>query len=42
MSFINDIIKTSGNEFAGLVEDGLEGSDVKGFVDTGSICISML
>jgi len=42
MSFIDDIIKTSGNEFAGLVEDGLEGSDVKGFVDTGSYAFNAL
>jgi RecA/RadA recombinase len=36
MSFLNNIIKASGNEYASTVDDGLEFSDVKDYVDTGS------
>lgn len=34
--FLKNIIKQSGNKFASVVEDGLDGSDVTGFTDTGS------
>jgi RecA/RadA recombinase len=33
--FLSSIVKSSGNKFASLVSDGLQGSDVSGFVDTG-------
>ena len=33
--FLSSIVKTSGNKFASLVSEGLQGSDVHGFVDTG-------
>ena len=42
MSFLNDIIKNSGNEYACTVEDGIDGSDVKGFIDTGSYAFNAL
>ena len=34
--FFKDIIKTTGNEYAALASDGIEGADVDNFVDTGS------
>ena len=34
--FLKDIIKSSGNEYAGIAAEGIEGSDVTGFIDTGS------
>jgi RecA/RadA recombinase len=42
MSFLKNIIKESKNEFASIVEDGIEGSDIKGFVDTGSYSFNAL
>lgn len=40
--FLNNIIKTSGNKFASIVDDGIEGSDVTGFTDTGSMMFNAL
>jgi len=40
--FLNKIIKTSGNKFASVVQDGLDGSDVAGFTDTGSMMFNAL
>jgi len=40
--FLKDIIKNSGNEYAGIAEDGIEGSDVTGFVNTGSFAFNAL
>lgn len=34
--FLKEIIKTTGNEYANLVEDGVESGDVENFIDTGS------
>ena len=34
--FFKDIIKTTGNEYAALASDGIEGADVNTFIDTGS------
>ena len=34
--FLKDIIKTTGNEYAALVSDGVEAGDVDSFIDTGS------
>ena len=42
MSFLNDLIKSSGNEFASIVEDGLEGADINNFIDTGSYSLNSL
>ena len=33
--FLSSIVKSSGNKYASLVSEGLQGSDVGGFVDTG-------
>ena len=40
--FLNTIIKTSGNKFASIVDDGLDGSDVTGFTSTGSMMLNAL
>jgi len=40
--FLKDIIKSSGNEYAGVASEGIEGSDVTGFVDTGSYAFNAL
>jgi RecA/RadA recombinase len=42
MSFLNDLIKESGNQYAGMIEEGIEGSDVRGFIDTGSYAFNAL
>ena len=42
MSFLNDIIKVSGNEYASTVHEGLDGSDVSGYMDTGSYILNAL
>jgi RecA/RadA recombinase len=41
-NFLKDIIKSSGNEYAGIVSEGIEGSDVTGFIDTGSYAFNAL
>ena len=41
-NFLNDIIKSSGNEYAGIASEGIEGSDVTGFIDTGSYAFNAL
>lgn len=41
-TFLDDIIKTSQNQYASVVSDGLEGADVRGFVDTGSYSFNAL
>ena len=40
--FLKDIIKTTGNEYAALVSDGVEGADVNSFIDTGSYIFNAL
>jgi len=40
--FLKDIIKTTGNEYAALVADGIEGADVGSFYDTGSHILNAL
>jgi RecA/RadA recombinase len=42
MSFLDSIIKDSGNEYASIVSEGVDGSDVTGFVDTGSLIFNGL
>ena len=42
MSFLESIIKDSGNEYASIVEEGVEGSDITGFIDTGSYTLNAL
>jgi len=41
-NFLNDIIKSSGNEYAGVASEGIDGSDVTGFIDTGSYAFNAL
>lgn len=35
MSFLNDVVKDIGNEYAGVVSEGVAAGDVTSFVDTG-------
>ena len=42
MNFLKQIIKESRNKFAGVVEDGIDGADVSGFIDTGSYAFNAL
>jgi len=42
VNFLKQIVKESGNKFACIVEDGIEGADVAGFVDTGSFAFNAL
>jgi len=39
---LNELIKESGNQYAGMIEDGIEGSDIRGFIDTGSYAFNAL
>jgi len=41
-NFLKDIIKTTGNEYAALVSDGVEAGDVENFIDTGSYIFNAL
>ena len=36
MSFLTDVAKEIGNEYAGLVSDGVSAGDSADFIDTGS------
>tara|TARA_R100000231_G_C5320087_1_gene163142 strand:+ start:63 stop:1100 length:1038 start_codon:yes stop_codon:yes gene_type:complete len=38
--FLKEIIKTTGNEYANLLEDGVESGDVENFIDTGSYILN--
>jgi len=40
--YLKNIIKMSGNKYASVVNDGLDGSDVGGFVNTGSYILNAL
>ena len=40
--FLKQVIKEVGNEYASIVEDGIEGSDVENFIDTGSYILNAL
>ena len=42
MSFIKDLIKSSGNEYASLVSEGVAAGDVDSFIDTGSYIFNAL
>jgi len=42
MSFIKDLVKASGNEFANIVADGVQAGDVDSFVDSGSYIFNAL
>lgn len=40
--FLKDIVKTTGNEYAAIVSDGVEAGDVESFIDTGSYIFNAL
>ena len=40
--FLGKILKTSGNEYASVVSDGVDGSDVTGYIDTGCYMFNAL
>ena len=40
--FLKSIIKEVGNEYASIVEDGVEAGDVDSFIDTGSYIFNAL
>ena len=42
MSFIKDLVKASGNEYANIVAEGVAAGDVDSFVDTGSYIFNAL
>ena len=42
MSFIKDLVKSTGNEYAGVVSDGVAAGDVDSFIDTGSYIFNAL
>ena len=42
MDFLKDIAAKAGNEYAGLVADGVEAGDVDNFIDTGSYIFNAL
>jgi len=42
MSFLKDLVKSSGNEYASVVSDGVAAGDVDSFVDTGSYIFNAL
>ena len=42
MSFIKDLVKSTGNEYASVVADGVAAGDVDSFVDTGSYIFNAL
>ncbi len=42
MNFLKDVAKEIGNEYAGLVSDGVAAGDTSGFIDTGSYIFNAL
>ena len=40
--FLKDVIKQVGNEYASIVDDGVEAGDVDSFIDTGSYILNAL
>ena len=42
MGFLDSVIKESGNEFAGLVSEGVAAGDITNYVDTGSYILSLI
>jgi RecA/RadA recombinase len=42
MDFLKDLIKESGNKYGSIVNEGIAGSDIRGFVDTGSYIFNAL
>ena len=42
MSFLNDVVKDIGNEYASIVSDGIAAGDVSNFIDTGTYIFNAL
>ena len=42
MSYLKNLIKVTGNEFASIVEEGVAAADVSGYIDTGSYIFNAL
>ena len=42
MNFLQDVAKEIGNEYAGLVSDGVAAGDTSGYIDTGSYIFNAL
>ena len=42
MSYLKNLVKTTGNEFASIVEEGVQAADVSGYIDTGSYIFNAL
>tara|TARA_Y100000004_G_C8952768_1_gene429363 strand:- start:514 stop:1626 length:1113 start_codon:yes stop_codon:yes gene_type:complete len=42
MSYLNDLVKVTGNEYASIVEEGVGTGDVTHFIDTGSYALNAL
>ena len=42
MSYLKNLIRTTGNEFASIVEEGVQAADVSGYIDTGSYIFNAL
>ena len=40
--FLKDIVKDSKNDYASIVDDGVEAGDVQGYIDTGSYAFNAL
>ena len=41
-NIFSDLIKEAGNEYAALVDDGIEAGDVTGYIGTGSYALNAL
>ena len=42
MSYLKNLVKTTGNEFASIVKEGVQAADVSGYIDTGSYIFNAL
>ena len=42
MSYLKNLVKATGNEFASVVEEGVQAADVSGYIDTGSYIFNAL
>ena len=42
MSYLKNLIRTTGNEFASILEEGVAAADVSGYIDTGSYIFNAL
>ena len=42
MSHLKNLVKATGNEFASVVEEGVQAADVSGYIDTGSYILNAL